>query len=265
MAERKTILVMAGTKEGREIAQNLSAQGHMVYESSTSHYDHRGLKEKVAILSGAEDQGVIRITESLSQEKIMELAKEKGIELVVDATHPYAVNASLNAIAACQELGIKYIRYEREKTDLPISSLILPVKNYDEAAARAFSLGKRIFLTIGSRQLKPFVELGRHFHAFLIVRVLPWEESIRTCHSYGLSPDQILAMQGPFSKELNMALFKEYKAEVVVSKNTGLEGGFKAKLDAALALNIPIVVIERPKIDYPVLAYHYSQILNQIR
>jgi precorrin-6A/cobalt-precorrin-6A reductase len=255
MPERKTILVMAGTKEGKEIARILSDQGHIIYESRISHYDSGGPKE---------EQGVIRITQPLSYEKIIELAKEKDIGLVVDATHPYAVNASKNAISACQNLGIRYIRYEREATDLPQSPFVFPVKNYDEAASRAFSLGKRIFLTIGSRQLKSFVELARRSQASLIVRVLPWEDSIKICRSYGLSPDQILAMQGPFSKELNLALFKEYKAEVIVSKNTGPEGGFKAKLDAALELKIPIVVIERPKIDYPSLAHHYSHILNQI-
>jgi precorrin-6A/cobalt-precorrin-6A reductase len=251
MADRKPILVMAGTREGRELAQLLATNGFLVYETSTSLYN-------IQLQRNA--PGVIQLTTILSKEKIIGLSKEKEIEIVIDATHPYAVNASLNAITACQELGIKYIRYEREETTLPISPLVFQVKNYDEAASRAVSLGKRIFLTIGSHQLKPFVELARQYKAWLIVRILPWEDSIQTCRRFGISPSQILAMQGPFSQELNRALFREYKAEVIVSKNTGVEGGFAAKLDAALELGIPMVVIKRPELNYPIKVNNYTHV-----
>jgi len=251
-----SILVMSGTREGREICQLLLAQGYRLYESKVTDYEEADMEQSTP--------GIVRLRGALSQAQLLRLIREKDIRVVIDATHPYSINASRSAIEACKILKIRYIRYEREEIPLPPSPLIHPVRDYEEAAMRSISLGKRIFLTIGSRRLEPFIKAARLSQAYLVVRVLPWARSIQLCQEYGLKAGQIIAMQGPFSKDLNLVLLRDYQIEVMVSKNTGRAGGFEAKLEAALELAIPMVVIERPSLPYPQVVREYDELLRQL-
>ena len=81
----------------------------------------------------------------------------------------------------------------------------------------------------------------------------------------GLTPKQIVAMQGPFSTELNVELFKHAGAEVLVTKNSGKIGGADTKLAAAKILNLPVVMIDRPKIFYPNVAKTFDEVLKFIQ
>ena len=248
------ILVMSGTKDGREIAKLLESKGYKVYSTTATEYS--------SLLGGFEGDGV---SKPLDVKGLIRLIKDKNIRYVVDATHPYADNASKNGIEACDRTGIKYIRFEREEEHLPVSDLIVNVANFEEAAEKAFSLGKRVFLTTGTKELKVFVEYSKRFNGILIVRTLPWVQSINHCLSNGIPPDRIIAMQGPFSKDLNKALFKEHDAEVVVTKESGEAGGVLEKVDAAIELGIPIVIIKRPILNYPLVVNQYSQVLNELQ
>ncbi|MBI2447547.1 MAG: precorrin-6A reductase [Candidatus Omnitrophica bacterium] len=247
------ILVMSGTKDGREITNLLESKGYEVYSTTATEYS--------SLLSGFERDGV---SKPLDVNGLIRLIKDKNISCIVDATHPYADNASKNGIEACERTGIKYIRFERENERLPVSDLIVNVANFEEAAEKAFSLGKRVFLTTGTKKLKVFVEYSKRFNGILIVRTLPWVQSINLCLSNGILPDRIIAIQGPFSKDLNKALFKEHDAEVVVTKESGEAGGVIEKVEAAIELGIPIVVIKRPVLNYPLVVNQYSQVLDEL-
>ena len=110
-------------------------------------------------------------------------------------------------------------------------SKIIHVKDIDEAI-RILENNQRIFLTTGSKTLDRFTELldrGKH----LIVRVLPKSEILKKCEGIGLSPENIIAMKGPFSSEMNYQMFKDYKADVVVTKDSGIIGGVPEKIEAA--------------------------------
>ena len=96
----------------------------------------------------------------------------------------------------------------------------------------------------------------------MTARVLPTAEVLNQCENFGLTPKQIVAMQGPFSTELNVELFKHAKAEVIVTKNSGKIGGADTKLEAAKILNLPVVMIARPKIFYPNLAATFDDVLK---
>ena len=139
---------------------------------------------------------------------------------------------------------------------------IFPVENYEQAAVKARELGKNIFLTTGSRNLKIFVELLKDCN--LTVRILPTADVLAQCENLGLTPKQIVAMQGPFSVALNVELFKHVGAEVIVTKNSGQIGGADTKLEAAKLLNLPVVMVNRPKIFYPNLAETFDDVLNLI-
>ena len=96
----------------------------------------------------------------------------------------------------------------------------------------------------------------------LTARVLPSAEVLAECARLGLSPKQIVAMQGPFSRKLNEELFRQYEAEVIVTKNGGQIGGADTKFAAAEALGLPVVLIERPAIEYAAVAGTFAEVLE---
>lgn len=85
------------------------------------------------------------------------------------------------------------------------------------------------------------------------------------CRRLGFSPGDIVAMQGPFSRELNEALFREYAADVVVSKNSGRQGGADAKFAAAVSLGLHLVVIDRPEIQYGLMVRDVDAVIEYIK
>ena len=79
------------------------------------------------------------------------------------------------------------------------------------------------------------------------MRILPVRESLDKALENGYVPSRIIAMQGPFSVDLNTAMFKEFQSAWVVTKNSGSIGGFSQKLEAARAAGAKLIVIERPE------------------
>ena len=167
-------------------------------------------------------------------------------------------------MAATEKLGIPYIRYERDITEFPYEKLHI-VHSYEEASEVAARLGKNVFLTTGSRNLQKFVGAPALKEATIFARILPTAKVLIDCEAMGLTPRQLIAMQGPFSKELNLAFFKESKADVVITKNSGTIGGTDTKLMAAKELGLPVVIIDRPKIAYKNLAHTYEEVLRFIK
>ena len=248
------IFVLAGTQDGREIARLLLEQGHDVAASVVSSYGGE-------LLAHACGQKCLINDKPLDEDGLKDYLQEHHIRLLVDASHPYAANVSRNAIKVCGELNLPYIRYERDLSQLDYDKITL-VHSYEEAAKAAAGLGKKIFLTTGSRNLDKFVHSPDLKDCELTARVLPTAEVIALCESLGLDAGHIVALQGPFSKELNVELFRKYGAEVIITKNSGTIGGTDTKFAAAAELNLPIVRIDRPKLNYPCLTHDYAEILS---
>lgn len=186
------------------------------------------------------------------------------MEFFVDASHPYAENVSKNGIAACRRTGVPYIRYERQSTPVTYENVHY-VPDSEAAAKKAAELGKRIFLTTGSRNLEVFAKSEYLRDCTLTVRLLPTSEVLTLCENLGFTPKQIIAIQGPFSKDLNEAMFKQYEAQVIVTKNSGTIGGADTKFAAAEALGLPVVLIDRPKVQYGHVAQTFDEVLAFIR
>ncbi|MEA9389335.1 precorrin-6A reductase [Acerihabitans sp. TG2] len=164
---------------------------------------------------------------------------------VIDASHPYAELASHNLAAACAELGLPLTRYERPSDIATINHpLLLPVDSVEQACQTAAALGERIMLTTGSKQLADYVRWlpGKT----LIARVLPLAGILAECATLGLGVNQVIAMTGPFSHELNVALYRHFRPQVMITKESGREGGYTEKVRPCLEMNIPCVVIRRP-------------------
>ncbi len=233
------ILVLAGTTEGRKIATALEKEGHRVIASTATAYGGE--------LLGRTFGGEI-ITRPLNSTELLRLIKTKKINRVIDATHPYALEISSNARQACLKAVVPYERIERAtvSSNLEVDNeMIIEADSFEAAAELAITFTGKIFLAIGSKKLYCFAT--RIDPSRLVARILPLSESLAECLTLGISPANIIAMQGPFDEELNKLLLRRYNAVVLVTKESGVAGGTAEKISAALSLSIPTILITRPK------------------
>ena len=243
---REKVLLIAGTEDGRELGRYLIEQGYKVLATAASEYGGELLSE---------NEGIETMTGRKNAEELAEVIREEGIRYVIDASHPYAEEVTANAKEASKETGAEYIRYERERLEVKYER-VRKVRNYEEAAREAKKLGKRILLTTGSKKLGELVKELKGCE--LTVRVLPTAEVLRECERLGLKPRQIIAMQGAFSKGMNVETYRHSGAEVVVMKESGRVGGEDTKMEAAEELGLPVVLIERPREEYERKASSYE-------
>jgi len=237
MPDKKNIMVMAGTKDATIIIKKLNKQEKFyIMATTTTEYG-----SDIAKSSGAHEV----ISRKLEVNELLELIKNKEIEVLIDATHPFAVNATKNAITASKSTQIEYIRFERPQMELPENNLIHKVFSFEEAASKANELTDgRVLHLAGVSTLAPVIE--KIDSSKLFARVLPSLDSIQKCLDLGLKQENIIAMQGTFSKDFNRALMKEYDISLIITKESGETGGTISKIDAALELGIDIVLVTRP-------------------
>lgn len=235
------ILVLSGTEEGKEIVRRLHEEGLSLVTTVATDYGKKMFEE-----IGLE---TVCLQGRLDAHGFSRLIREKEIDAVVDATHPYAIEVSRNAMDACKKTNIRYLRFERQEIEIPEHSLIHKVKTMAEAVDKSRILGKKIFLATGISSVAKFISLKDEKE--LYVRILPIPEHIVLCLNMGIPPTHIIAMHGPFSEDLNRAMFRQYQINTVVTKDSGEVGGVLEKIHAALKEGIDTIVIERPRLEFP--------------
>ena len=230
------ILVIGGTSDAREITRKLSDKGIKIVVSTATQYGYD-------LASG---DGVPVVQGRMDCQEMVGFIADSSIQVLVDASHPFAVEVTENAVKACQISKTPYIRYARPGGEEFVNPLVEKVISYEAAAQRACQLGQIIFLTIGSKMCPLFIETAMNNGKEVIVRIIPDPAVIQGLLEMGVSPGNLLAMKGPFSEELNVAMLKHYKADVMVTKESGIEGGLREKVSAAVSLGVPVVMITRP-------------------
>lgn len=184
----------------------------------------------------------------LTAKDMITFVKENHISHIVDATHPFADLVSREAIAAAEEVGIPYLRFERQATS-DLSGAIV-VTSTEEAIVEITKRSYRtVYLATGSKTLPLFVKGLSHTR--IVARVLPTSEVVLACEQLGLLADQIDAIKAPFSKECNKELVARSQADVFVSKESGSIGGIREKIEGCLELGIDCIIIARPSVHYP--------------
>lgn len=226
------ILIFSGTADGRRLSHTLSDLGASVTVCVATEYgtEEQGQYGGVTVLTGRLDSDAMA-------------ALLPGFALCVDATHPYAVEVSKNIRAACGKTGVPYRRLLREASETD-GAVVVP-----DAAAAAEYLSHtegKVLLAIGSKELAAFRGLDPER---LCPRVLPARASLEACEALGIPHRNIVAMQGPFSRELNAALIRQLDARYVVTKDGGAVGGFPEKAAAARETGARLIVLRRPEED----------------
>jgi precorrin-6x reductase len=249
------IWVFSGTADGNALALQIAQSGASVVVSTATSY---GRELAAARLPGVHVRSGRRGVDARRRE--LQAFRARAI---VDATHPFATEISSQLIALAAELKISYLRYERKIAGCSRPAIFC--ETMGEAAGKAIEIGKRIFLATGSKDLQVFLNYPGAGEREWFVRVAPDPESMETALSLGISRAQVFAMQGPFSRELNETLWREWKIDCVVTKESGAPGGFHAKAEAAHSLGVPLVVIRRSRVDYPDAASDFERVIDWLR
>lgn len=230
------ILLFGGTTEGRLLTQELLRDNFQVILCVATEYGQE--------LAGQAGGLQIR-TGRLNQEEMEALLRQEKPDLVIDATHPYAREVTANIFHACERTGRKRFRCLRQSSQEEGEQEIWYFNTMQEAADWLRGQEGAVLLTTGSKELACFCQM-EDYRERLYARVLPLEESVRVCRGLGLSGRHILAVQGPFSEEMNYAQLREYGCRILVTKDGGAEGGFSQKLAAARRAGVRTAVIRRP-------------------
>ncbi len=225
------ILIFGGTTEGRVLCEELIRQGHTVTVS-------------VATVAGAEEvkdiMGLDIKVGRLDQDRMYGMIIGSGpFDLIIDATHPYALEVTENIKIAALKAGIEMVAVVRDESEL---SGCLKVDSISEAADMLKGVTENILITTGSKEIGKFATLEKEN---LYVRVLPTKESIDACEKAGIPHSNIIAMHGPFTKEMNEVIYRQFGIKWVVTKDSGKEGGFAEKVEAAKESDVRVIVIRR--------------------
>ncbi|MCD7928011.1 MAG: precorrin-6A reductase [Oscillospiraceae bacterium] len=230
---RGELLIFGGTAEGTELARLLPKRGYRVTVSVATDY---------GALMLADCAAQVRVGR-LDELEMTALMQSRPFLAVIDATHPYADRATENIHAAAEKVGLSYRRLIRPEGQAEPGWLTAATAQ--EAAQRLNDLPGNVLLTTGSKDLAAFTAV-EGYEQRLRVRILASEESLHKALSLGYPPNHIIAMHGPFSKELNLALLRQFQIQTLVTKRSGLAGGFREKAEAAREADAALLVIQRP-------------------
>ena len=245
------VWVFSGTSDGNALASEIAATGRPVVVSSATDYGAELVEQNCP--------GLTTVSGRLGIERRRELLRETGARVIVDATHPYASDMSQQLMALSKELGLSYLRYERPSA--ADSHPALHAATMEDASRLAMLHGQRIFLATGSKDLAAFVKAdGAERHQWF-VRLAPDPQHLQRAIDVGIPRANLLAMQGPFSQAANETLWRDWGIDCVVTKQSGDAGGYGAKAAAAAALGIPLIVVDRPQLDYPAVASDFAGVL----
>lgn len=227
-------IIFGGTTESRLLAQREHDAGRDVLVCVTSEYA-RGLL----------DAGIPCRVGAMDEEQMLRFLKAQKPERIIDATHPYAVRVSESIRVCAARLGVPLERVRREEAHAAWQDAVQWVDDAQQAAEAAALTEGNVLLTTGSHTLGVYA--GRMAPERLFARVLPTASSIAACESAGIPRSHIIAMQGPFSAQLNDALYAQLRIAVMVTKDSGEAGGVSEKVLPALERGIHVIAIRRPR------------------
>lgn len=234
----KYYLIFAGTTEGRHLIDFF-------------------LNQKDARITAcvATDYGKLLLTphphltilsQRLDEAQMFHLMKQQPFDAVFDATHPYAVIVSQNIRSAATDAALPCYRILRPADSYEKnSSQIVSVPSMDAAVDYLSQTNGNILATTGSKELSKLCALP-DYQTRIYARILSNPEMIADSFALGFTGRHLICMQGPFSKEMNIALIHEFDIRYTLTKNSGQAGGFQEKKESALETGTTLVVIERP-------------------
>ncbi|WP_170472959.1 cobalt-precorrin-6A reductase [Ruegeria arenilitoris] len=219
------LLILGGTTEANALAKEIAYQG------ITATYSYAG-----RVTEPHPQPLPVRVGGFGGMMALEQYLRDHSVSHVIDATHPFAARMSSNAIAACHRAEVPLAALTRPAWSPQPGDRWQRVPDFAGAVAALQGPAKRIFLAVGRMHLEEFAALPQHHY---LLRVVDDAESLP------LPRRKVVVSRGPFTVENDRALIESHQSDLVVSKNAGGSGA-RAKLDAARALGIPVLMIDRP-------------------
>ncbi len=247
-------ILFGGTTEGRVIARSIADNGFTVLAVVATEYGEEALDASFARENGEDfKKNCYTLAQRLDEGEMTALLDYLSPAAVIDATHPYAALVSRNIRRASEKTGQRYIRVLRRSTRNFASSAAVEAEPQQVFTFASMSelvkwlnrCDDVIFSTLGAKDLQRLAEV-QNFERRIYVRILPTVEGISECRRLGFPMKHIYALHGPFSEDFNIAQFRESGAGIILTKDTGLAGGFDEKIRAAEYLKIKLAILERP-------------------
>jgi len=221
------LLILGGTTEatalGRAVAGDARIDGAISLAGRTRHPLPQPLPVRVGGFGGVEG--------------LATYLREHRIDALIDATHPFAARMTAHAVAAARATNTPLLVVLRPPWRPGERDRWTMVPDMQAAAAALGPAPRRVFLTVGQKDLSPFGAAPQHHYVLRSVDPPPPE---------ALPPDVVvIAARGPFAEADESSLLSERRIDVIVTKNSG-GTATEAKLAAARALGLPVVMVERP-------------------
>ncbi|MBZ4021628.1 cobalt-precorrin-6A reductase [Rhodobacter sp. TJ_12] len=222
------LLLLGGTTEASRLAKTLADQGFdavFSYAGRTDRPVPQPLPTRVGGFGGVDG--------------LCAFLKAENITHVIDATHPFAAQMSTNAVAACAQTGVPLCAFERAPWAAQTGDQWTHVPDLEGAIAALPHEPARVFLAIGKQNLAAFNAAPQHFYLLRLVdppgEMLPLQNA------------RAVVARGPFDVQGDSDLLRSENITHIVAKNAG-GAGAEAKLIAARALRIPVILIDRPPV-----------------
>ena len=262
------IWIFGGTTEGRLLAEYCSREKIEAWVSVASEYGEELLQEELMESGNAgnpdlnhntclakknlktvQASSVIKVLRGrMDRYQMEEFIRNQGIHLVIDATHPHARLVSEEIQEACGRTGVRLERCLRAGGEQNKARDWVEVDSIQEAVSFLSSVSGVIFATTGSKELEALCQIP-DYQKRVYARVLPTSNVLKKCEKLGITGSHLIAMQGPFSTEMNTLFLRQTKAEWLLTKDSGRAGGFQEKVEAARENGTRVVVIRRPEED----------------
>ncbi|KFF41746.1 MAG: cobalt-precorrin-6A reductase [Candidatus Atelocyanobacterium thalassa] len=194
----------------------------------------------------------------LSIKDIQNFCRKEKVKGIIDASHPFAENISRYAINIAQSYAIPYMRYERPS--LPLDSQVIYLDSFKTLITKEYLAKKRVLLTVGCKVLPMFNPC--HQQSLLFARILPRLSSLKIALAAGFREENIIGIRPPINLELEKAICKQWKIDMVVTKASGKQGGEDIKKRLSKELGISLIIIQRPNINYPKSTQQISDIIG---
>ncbi|WP_373078984.1 precorrin-6A reductase [Fusobacterium varium] len=246
------IWVIGGTKDSRVFLEKFASADKNIIVSTATEYGGKlleGLPVKV-------------VSERLPLELMRGFVEKNSIKTIVDISHPYAFEVSKNAMKVAEEFSIAYYRFEREEIHI-IPDRFSEFQNINDLLEYCDKLDGNILVTLGSNNIEYFSKL-KNLEKFYF-RILPKWDMVKKCEDNGILPKNIIAMQGPFSLNMNKAMIEQLNIKYLVTKKGGVTGGEREKIDACNEKEIEVILLDKPKIQYPNCYRNIDDLINNIK
>lgn len=246
------IWVIGGTKDSRIFLEKFASADKNIIVSTATEYGGKlleGLPVKV-------------VSERLPLELMRGFVEKNSIKTIVDISHPYAFEVSKNAMKVAEEFSVAYYRFEREEIHI-IPDRFSEFQNINDLLEYCDKLEGNILVTLGSNNIEHFSKL-KNLEKFYF-RILPKWDMVKKCEDNGILPKNIIAMQGPFSLNMNKAMIEQLNIKYLVTKKGGVTGGEREKIDACNEKGIEVVLLDKPQIQYPNCYRNIDDLIKNIK